>query len=94
MCNSGVKESVMEYRVRYRDIPWSVAIGVLPGKIIGTFCIKPFHKVKRNVMKYVFRFLYMLATVIVLICAAVLADKLTDGQFFAWILHLINQVQS
>ena len=31
----------MEHRVRFRDIPWPMAIAVLPGKIIGTFIIKP-----------------------------------------------------
>lgn len=32
----------MEYRMKYRDIPWRVAIGVLPGKIIGSFIIRPY----------------------------------------------------
>ena len=30
-----------EHRVPYRDIPWGVAFAVLPGKIIGTFILKP-----------------------------------------------------
>lgn len=30
----------MEYRLRYRDIPWFVAFTVLPGKILGTVFIK------------------------------------------------------
>ena len=30
----------MEYRLKYRDIPWHVAIFVLPGKIGGTVFIK------------------------------------------------------
>jgi len=38
----------MEHRLKYRDIPWLVALGVLPGKIIGTFLIKPFLKLTFN----------------------------------------------
>ncbi len=30
----------MEYRLKYRDIPWFVAFIVLPGKILGTVLIK------------------------------------------------------
>ena len=30
----------MEYRLKYRDIPWYVAFFVLPGKILGTVFIK------------------------------------------------------
>ncbi len=30
----------MEYRLKYRDIPWHVAIFVLPGKVCGTVFIK------------------------------------------------------
>lgn len=34
----------MDYRLKYRDIPWRVALGVLPGKLIGSFFIKPYIK--------------------------------------------------
>ena len=30
----------MEYRLKYRDIPWHVVIMVLPGKVFGTIFIK------------------------------------------------------
>ncbi len=29
----------MEYRLKYRDIPWVVAFIVLPGKVLGTVFI-------------------------------------------------------
>jgi len=34
----------MEYRMKYRDIPWSIAFAVLPGKIIGIFFARPLLK--------------------------------------------------
>jgi len=30
----------MEYRLKYRDVPWHIAIFVLPGKVCGTIFIK------------------------------------------------------
>jgi hypothetical protein len=30
----------MDQRLNYRDIPWHVAIAVMPGKILGTIFIK------------------------------------------------------
>lgn len=38
----------MEYRLRYRDIPWGVALTVLPGKIIGRLIIAPVFHIAEN----------------------------------------------
>lgn len=73
----------MEYRVRYRNIPWPVAICVLPGKIIGTFFIKPWLRFKRDWNRILMRRLHNLVVLMIVLLvftlACVLADKLTEG---------------
>lgn len=73
----------MEYRVRYRDIPWFVALGVLPGKIIGTFFIKPWLKFKRDwksiTLRWTERAALLLIILVVMGGVFTLANHLTDG---------------
>lgn len=79
----------MEYRMRYRDIPWGVAVCVLPGKIIGRCIIHPIQYVKRypmRILKKIGKFLMVcLITVVICAVATVLVDRLTDGDFGNWI---------
>ena len=73
----------MEYRVRYRDIPWFVAIGVLPGKIIGTFFIKPWLKFRRDwksiTLRWTERFFLLIMALAIIGGAFVLVNHLTKG---------------
>jgi len=74
----------MEYRVRYRDIPWFVAIGVLPGKIIGTFFIKPWLRFRRNwksiTRRWVERFALLCMVLAIVGAVLGLVNHLTDGR--------------
>lgn len=75
----------MEYRMKYRDIPWRVAIGVLPGKVIGSFIINPyvFLNSKRWVRHVIATLKLMsvitILAVILIAFVAVIVDALTDG---------------
>jgi len=73
----------MEYRLKYRDIPWSVAIGVLPGKIIGTFLIKPWLRFKRNwqrtVVRWLTGFMVTIIALMLVLLLMTLLDTVTDG---------------
>ena len=75
----------MEYRLKYRDVPWSVAFGVLPGKIIGTFLIKPVEKFKRNweviLHKWLTRLLIIVLLAMMVVAVWALFDHLTAGKF-------------
>lgn len=79
----------MEYRMRYRDIPWGVAVCVLPGKIIGRCIIHPFRYVSKypmRILSKIGKFLLVVAiTMIIFGIVVVLADRLTDGDFGNWI---------
>jgi hypothetical protein len=83
----------MEYRLKYRDIPWSVALAALPGKIIGTFFIKPWLRFKRDYRRILHNWM-MNATVcaVVLLVIALIMTLVnigTDGkviEFFAILL--------
>lgn len=91
----------MEYRVKYRDIPWPVAIGVLPGKIIGALFIKPWKRFTRNNGYYakvwVSRIGAMLLVVLLATILFIAVDQLTNGyttasldQAWDWWLSLIQ----
>ncbi len=73
----------MQYRVEYRDIPWPVAICVLPGKVIGTFFIKPWLRFRRNwkniLTRWIHKLVVLMIVLLVFVLACVLADKLTEG---------------
>ena len=73
----------MEYRLRYRDVPWFVAIGVLPGKIIGTFFIKPWLKFKRDwkntIVRWCERFFLLVVILVVMGGVLALTNHLTKG---------------
>jgi hypothetical protein len=77
----------MEYRLKYRDIPWIVAFGVLPGKIIGTLFIKPFIKLRRNrghlARVWLARFCTVLLALVVGAVIFVVADHFSDGAVIA-----------
>jgi len=82
----------MDYRVKYRDIPWPVAIGVLPGKIIGAWMIDPALNFKQNWKRILFRW-FKLWSVIILIMFVILvlfaaADTLFDGVLSDWLEHI------
>jgi hypothetical protein len=73
----------MEFRMKYRDIPWSVAIGVLPGKIVGTLFIKPWIRLKRNngrvAIVWLRRLCVLLLALVILAVIFTLIDQLTHG---------------
>ena len=73
----------MEYRIKYRDIPWPVAIGVLPGKIIGTFLIKPWFRLKRNwksiAIRWLNRLLFLAVMTVVLFFIVMVVESTTEG---------------
>jgi len=73
----------MEYRLKYRDIPWGVALGVLPGKIIGALFINPFIRLKRNrAYRAKVWFSRLFVTLLVLVVVAIVflvADQVTQG---------------
>jgi hypothetical protein len=79
----------MDYRVRYREIPWGVAICVLPGKVIGRCVLDPVLHVKKypvRILKKIARFIVVVFVLVALCtCGVLLADKLTEGQFGEWI---------
>jgi len=82
----------MEHRIKYRDIPWGVALGVLPGKIIGTLFIKPGITFRRD-WKYILtragRKLLILCMIIIVIgMLAMAAENLSGGTFSGWLEHL------
>lgn len=83
--------------MKYRDIPWGVALGVLPGKVIGSVFIKPYLKRrpwKRTIMKWAKRTLITLVVVILILILCVAVDQLSGGVFIAWILSLLNNVKA
>ena len=69
----------MEYRVKYRDLPWSVAFGVLPGKIIGHFILKPVHWVIHHPHKTLSFLLFTLLGISLTGLILVLANIAVDG---------------
>lgn len=69
----------MEYRLKYRDIPWPVAIGVLPGKIIGTFLIKPWLKFRRTWKRAVRILLVLLMMLIITMGMLTIVDYFVGG---------------
>ena len=77
----------MEYRLKYRDIPWPVALGVLPGKIIGTLFIKPLERLSRNAglraRVWLSRFCTVLMVMVVAAVIFVIADHFTGGAVIA-----------
>jgi len=82
----------MEHRVKYRDIPWGVAFGVLPGKIIGTFFIKPgiaFRCDWPHILVRAGRKLFIFWIIIVFIAViAIAAENISGGTFSAWLNHI------
>lgn len=82
----------MEYRMKYRDVPWMVALTVLPGKIIGTFFIKPPIYLKRNFkrlfLKYMPPILLIMIVLMVLMVVFMVVDHLSGGNGSAWLKHI------
>ena len=82
----------MDYRVKYRDIPWPVAISVLPGKIIGAWIIDPALNFIQNWKRILFRWFKLWAVILLamftfsVILAA--ADALFEGAIFDWLKHI------
>jgi hypothetical protein len=74
----------MEYRLKYRDIPWSVAIMSLPLKIIGTFIGRPIEYIANNpyefLIKVLWKLLWAFVLVIVFMALMTLADITFDGK--------------
>lgn len=87
----------MEYRVRYRDIPWGVALTVLPGKIIGTFIIKPVNRFRNNWKKILIRWgkriLFVFAVLVVIAMFFGLLNAITGGEFSRVFLEIWNNFQ-
>ena len=62
----------MEYRLRYRDLPWSVALAALPGKIIGGYLIRPTEAIADDPMHYVAKFAKFLLFVVLVLALSLL----------------------
>ena len=73
----------MEYRLKYRDIPWLVAIEVLPGKIIGSLFIKPWRRLMYNnsyrARVWFARFCVALLLAVMSVLLFMLINEATDG---------------
>lgn len=85
----------MEYHMKYRDIPWGVALTVLPGKIIGSLIIKPAKKFENNWKSILLLWVKCFASILVLIIASVaiviLVDLLAnDGTYYTMLLETLN----
>lgn len=72
----------MEYRLKYRDIPWHVALIVLPGKILGTVFIKWPVSIAKN-WEHCMVLIGVVLTIIAIVVG--LAYFLSDGE-----VHLIR----
>ena len=91
----------MEYRLKYRDIPWPIAIAVLPGKIIGTFILNPLAwwsgnrhyalrkvgKISWRIAKIIFQIMMILGFIIAI---ALVVDHFTHGWLNAIIFGTAN----
>jgi len=75
----------MEYRLKYRDIPWGVALTVLPGKIIGKFIIVPVEYVILKRRRLLRILLITMITSVVIFMALTFVDMMTDRKLFAFI---------
>ena len=80
--------------MKYRDVPWAVALTLLPGKIIGTFCIKPPIYIKSNfsrlLRKYGPSIITCVMMLMILLSAFMLADHLADGRATAWLKYVFS----
>ena len=88
----------MEYRLRYREIPWGVAICVLPGKVLGRFVVDPIEycaKYWRRLLRKTGKILLFLviATAIVVL-AFMLFEAITDGNLSKGLLNLWVRIQA
>jgi hypothetical protein len=86
----------MENRIKYRELPWSVALGVLPGKIFGTLADRWYNHVnwKRKLKGWgQFTFICLVFSIIA-VCAVLLTDKFTQGGFFKMIIELYNTIKA
>ncbi len=81
----------------YRDVPWPVAIAVLPGKIIGTFILNPINYFRRNqkriLIKWGWRLMGVVIISAVLVLFCLLLDTLTDGESSKSMLNFLHNVQ-
>ena len=87
----------MEYRMKYRDIPWSVAFGVFFGKLYWTFIVRPpmwFKSVRwgylaRKTFWKCMKFMlwFLIALVICIVIFLVLNETL-NGDVAAWLQHI------
>jgi len=75
----------MEYRLKYRDIPWGVALTVLTGKIIGKFIIVPVEYVILKRRRLLRILLITMITSVVIFMALTFVDMMTDRKLFAFI---------
>ena len=86
----------MEYRMRYRDIPWGVALAVLPGKMIGSLIINPVIRFGNNWSEILLRWLKRLVLLLLIIVffgmLIMVADIITDGRFVPAMLGLFNSL--
>ena len=84
----------MDYRMKYRDVPWSVALGCLLGKILFTLTFKWMIWVEKNWRRILWKIgkLSFIVFIILLIAtmALLLANKLTDGTLFMYFDHLLG----
>lgn len=83
----------MEYRMKYRDIPWSVALTLLPGKIIGTLFIKPPIYLRRNFNRLLRKYgppiiICIMALMIFLAVFMIIDYTIGGGQAAARIKHI------
>jgi hypothetical protein len=91
-----LKERSMEQRLKYRELPWSVALGVLPGKIFGTLADRLYNHVnwKRRLKKWGKYVCLCLVITIIIACATLLIDKAIKGDLLKMILELYNTIKA
>jgi hypothetical protein len=74
----------MEYRMKYRDIPWSVALAVPFGKFIGCCIIQPYRRItqvnwKRASIRWGKRLLGIVIVSVILTLLFILVESATEG---------------
>ena len=80
----------MEYRMRYRDVPWPVALAVLPGKVIGTFILRPVFYIKRRWKKILSNIVSVMAVLGFSTAIYLFIDWMTDRALTEVVMRFIN----
>jgi fructose-specific phosphotransferase system IIC component len=80
--------------MKYRDIPWGVALAVLPGKIIGCFVLNPLSWVEKR-FETIAKSIFIIAVLftlfgLILVCV----NAVMDGAFMNVISRAVEESKS